>query len=127
MPTLEVDAVGTAAMRRRPVRNLMTWSHAHVPGRIHDVRYDALVDDPEGTVARMLDHLDLPFHDDCLRFFDNDAPVATPSASQERRPLYRSSIGGWRRVAPHLSAARAELLRHGIAIGEPILDEGHAP
>lgn len=93
---------------------LMSYWHMRFPDRIHDVTYEGMVEDLDATVIAMLDFAGLPFEADCLRFFENTSPVATPSATQVRRPIYRSSVGAWRGFATQLQSARDELDRHGV-------------
>ena len=63
---------------------------AHVdavqPGRVHRVIHEALVDDPETEVRRLLAFLGLPFDPACLAFYENDRAVRTASSEQVRRP-----------------------------------------
>jgi tetratricopeptide (TPR) repeat protein len=66
------------------------------PGKVHRVIYEDLVDDLEGSVRGLLDYLELPFEESCLRFFETDRPVLTPSSQQVRQPINRSGIGRWR-------------------------------
>lgn len=112
-----LDPVDTARYVARFEQLTRYWQE-RFPGRFHIVAYERLVDDLESETRAMLDHIGLPYHADCLRFFENASPVATPSASQVRQPLYRSSIGAWRRVETQLHAARAELERHGITVDD---------
>jgi hypothetical protein len=81
-------------------------------GRLHEVQYEALVADPEPSIARMLGHCDLDWEPACLAFDRNPAAVATASAVQVRQPLYTSSVGRWRRYAAQLAPA-VEVLRAG--------------
>ena len=73
-----------------------------LPGRVHRVIYEDLVDDTEGEVRRLLDHCGLPFEDACLRFHENDRPVRTASSEQVRRPIFREGLDQWRRYEAHL-------------------------
>ena len=57
-----------------------------LPGRIHRVIYETMVDDTEAEVRRLLDYCGLPFEEQCLRFFENDRPVRTASSEQVRQP-----------------------------------------
>jgi tetratricopeptide (TPR) repeat protein len=74
-----------------------------LPDRIFQVRYEDVVGDLEGETRRMLDHLRLEFEQACLRFNERTGPVRTASSEQVRRPLYRSSIGRWRRFEAYLA------------------------
>lgn len=63
------------------------------PGGILRIRYEELVSDLEDGTRQMLEFVGLPFESSCLDFHLSDAPVATPSSEQVRRPINRSSIG----------------------------------
>ena len=73
---------------------------AHVdsvlPGRVHRVIHEQLVDDTEGEIRRMLHYLGLPFDPACLRFWETERAVRTPSAEQVRRPISREGVDAWR-------------------------------
>ncbi|MEI7038254.1 sulfotransferase [Fulvimonas yonginensis] len=81
---------------------LMAHFDAVLPGRVHRVFYERMVEDTEGEVRRLLDHCGLPFEEGCLRFFENDRPVRTASSEQVRRPIYREGVEHWRHYAPWL-------------------------
>ncbi|RMD79983.1 MAG: hypothetical protein D6809_02305, partial [Gammaproteobacteria bacterium] len=74
-----------------------------------ELRYEALVERPEEQVRRLLDFLELPWDEACLRFHESRRLVRTASYDQVRRPLYRSAVGRWRRYAPYLEPLRREL------------------
>lgn len=78
------------------------WQRARsvLPLHVVEVRYEDVVTDFDGTVARMLEGLGQPWDDDVRRFFDTAAERAridTPSYEQVTRPLYREAAGRWRR------------------------------
>lgn len=81
---------------------LMDHMDAALPGRIIRIHYEDLVADPERTVRTLLDQLDLPFEDNCLRFHENTRPIRTASAEQVRRPINRDTIDQWRNYEPWL-------------------------
>ena len=80
-----------------------------LPGRIHRVFYERMVDDTEGEVRRLLDYLGLPFEAGCLRFYENDRPVRTASSEQVRRPIYKDGVDQWRHYEPWLDPLKAAL------------------
>ncbi len=55
---------------------LMAHFDEVLPGRIHRVFYERMVEDTETEVRRLLDYCGLPFEDACLRFFENAAAGA---------------------------------------------------
>lgn len=57
------------------------------------IQYERLVREPETEIRRMLDFLDLPWDDACMRFYETDRVVGTASYDQVKQPLYESSIG----------------------------------
>ncbi len=81
---------------------LMAHFDAVLPGRIHRVFYERMVEDTEGEVRRLLEHCGLPFEESCLRFFQNARPVRTASSEQVRQPIYREGVDHWRHYAPWL-------------------------
>ena len=60
-----------------------------LPGSIHRVFYERMVEDTEAEVRRLLDYCGLPFEESCLRFYENERPVQTASSEQVRQQYYR--------------------------------------
>ncbi len=71
---------------------------------ILDVCYEALVEDPEGQVRRLLEFLKLPWEPACLRFHENARLANTASFDQVRQPLYTTAIGRHLRFGDRLKA-----------------------
>ena len=86
-------------------RLLSRWDELH-PGAICHVDYENLVQSPEAELRRVLEFLALDFEPAMLEFDSNEAPVATASAVQVRRPLHQRSVGAWRRYADQLEPIR---------------------
>ena len=78
------------------------WRAVLPPARMLEVDYEALVEDLEGGARRLIAHLGLPWDDACLRFYESQRKVGTASFAQVRRPIYKGSVGRWRRFAAHL-------------------------
>jgi len=68
---------------------LMAHYDAVMPGRIHRVFYESMVDDTEAEVRSLLRFCGLPFEEGCLRFYENERAVRTASSEQVRKPIYR--------------------------------------
>ena len=96
------------------------WRAVLPPGRIIEVDYESLVEDLESSARRLVSHLGLPWDDACLRFYESQRNVVTASFAQVRRPIYKASVGRWRRYAKHLGP----LLE---ALGEPAPPSGPNP
>ncbi|MCW3837095.1 sulfotransferase [Sphingomonas canadensis] len=88
---------------------MMDVIDAALPGRVHRVRYEALVADLEGEVRRLLDYLGLAFDPACLAFHRTERAVRTPSAEQVRQPIYTDATDQWRNYAPWLGPLEAVL------------------
>lgn len=79
------------------------------PGAIHRVINDELIDNFEPEVRRLLDFLGLPFEEQCLRFYETERAVHTPSSEQVRQPINRRGIGRWRNYEPWLDPLKSAL------------------
>jgi len=88
---------------------LMAHFDAVLPGRIHRVIYESLVENTEHEVRRLLDYCGLSFDQACLRFFENERPVRTASSEQVRQPIYKSGVDHWQHYAPWLDPLRTAL------------------
>jgi len=64
---------------------LMQHFDAVLPGTVHRVIYEELVDDTEAGVRRLLDYCGLPFEESCLRFYENARSVRKEIISSDRR------------------------------------------
>ena len=80
-----------------------------LPGRIHRVIYEDMVEDTDSQVRRLLDYCELPFEEACLRFYETNRTVRTVSAEQVRRPIFRDGIDQWRNFEPWLDPLKAAL------------------
>jgi tetratricopeptide (TPR) repeat protein len=97
------------ALFYRDYLQLMRHFDTVLPGVVHRVIYDDLVDDFEREVRRLLDFLQLPFEENCLRFFETKRAIHTPSSEQVRQPINKSGLGRWRNYDPWLSEMRESL------------------
>ncbi|MCK4873503.1 MAG: sulfotransferase [Phycisphaerales bacterium] len=78
------------------------WKHV-LPIPIFDVVYEDMVEQQERTSRAMIEFLDLPWTDACLRFHESDRVVATASYDQVRKPIYKSSSGRHRHYQRQLA------------------------
>ncbi len=89
--------------------DLMAHFDAILPGRVHRVFYERVVEDTEAEIRGVLAHCGLPFEANCLRFFENERPVRTASSEQVRQPIYREGMEQWRHFEPWLDPLKAAL------------------
>jgi tetratricopeptide (TPR) repeat protein len=73
----------------------MTHYDRVLPGLVHRVIHERLLDEPEREVRGLLDYLGLAFEDSCLAFHSNTRAVRTASSEQVRRPINRDGVGQW--------------------------------
>lgn len=77
---------------------------------ILDFDYERFVSDPEPELRRLLQFLDLPWDDACLRFHEIGGTVKTASYWQIREPLNTRGSGRWRhyrrQLQPMIDAMR---------------------
>jgi tetratricopeptide (TPR) repeat protein len=75
---------------------LMDHFEQAIPGKVHRIIYEKMIEDTEAEVRRLLEYCGLSFENACLRFYENDRPIRTPSSRQVRQPIYREGIEHWR-------------------------------
>ena len=83
------------------------WRRVLPPERFIEIDYEALVDEPESIIRRIVAASGLPWNDSCLFPQRNARAVKTPSKWQARQPIYRHSVGRWRSYEPWLGPLSA--------------------
>jgi hypothetical protein len=77
-------------------QRMMDYWHEVLPGRCLTVQYEDLVMDFDQQVRRLLEYCELPWEENCVRFYATERPVRTASSEQVRQPVYSRSINFWR-------------------------------
>jgi Tfp pilus assembly protein PilF len=80
-----------------------------LPGRVHRVFYEKMVDDTETEVRALLSACGLAFEPGCLEFHKTDRAVRTASSEQVRQPIFREGTQGWQGFEPWLGPLKAAL------------------
>jgi len=93
----------------RDYLTVMDHFDAALPGRVHRVIYEDLVDNTETEIRRLLDHCRLSFEPACLRFWETARPISTHSSEQVRSPVFRAGLERWRNYAPWLGPLQTAL------------------
>ncbi|HZE43812.1 MAG TPA: sulfotransferase [Steroidobacteraceae bacterium] len=88
---------------------LMSFFDAVLPGRIHRVIYESMIEDTESEVRELLEYCGLPFESGCLRFYENERAVRTASSQQVRKPIFREGVDHWRNYEPWLDPLKKSL------------------
>jgi hypothetical protein len=84
------------------IRTLMEHWKQVLDLPILEVRYEDLIVNTELETRRLLDFLDLPFDEACLRPHESDRTTVTASFEQVRKPINTAARGRWRRYEKHL-------------------------
>ncbi len=80
-----------------------------LPGKVLRVQYEDMVADSETQIRRVLEHCKLPFEEQCLRFYETDRAVRTPSSEQVRQPIFKEGLEQWRNYETHLEPLKEAL------------------
>jgi hypothetical protein len=84
------------------------------PGIVLDVSYEELVDSQERVSKDIISHCGLDWESACLAFDRNATPVASASAAQVRKPMYRDALARWQRFETQLAPLIERLQKAGI-------------
>jgi tetratricopeptide (TPR) repeat protein len=87
----------------------MAHVDAVLPGRVHRVTYEKMVEDTEAEVRALLAYCGLDFDPACLAFYETERAVRTPSSEQVRRPIFREGTEAWKPFAPWLDPLKSAL------------------
>ena len=88
---------------------LMAHMDRVLPGKVHRIYHERMIEDTEGEVRRLLEFCGLPFEDACLRFHETERAVRTASAYQVRQPIFREGLDQWRHFEPWLDPLKVAL------------------
>jgi tetratricopeptide (TPR) repeat protein len=94
-------------------KRIMDHWHRVLPGRILEIPYEGLVEQPEYHARRMLDKMELGWDADVLEFNKLSRSVKTASVWQVRQPIYKTSRQRWRNYAAFLEPLE-------LALGESL-------
>ena len=83
-------------------QDMMAHWRQVLPGRLLDVQYEALVNDPRATLEPVLTRLGLPWDAACLAHHESVERVQTLSLWQVRQPLNTESVERWRHYENYL-------------------------
>jgi tetratricopeptide (TPR) repeat protein len=102
--------INALARHHAAYQKLMAHWRRVCPGRILDVSYQDLVNQPERVARRVLEFCGLSFEQGCVDVTRNAQQLATLSMVQAREPIDRRGVGAWRRYSGQLEPLRAQLV-----------------
>lgn len=83
---------------------------------VFDLDYEALVNDPEPHIRKLLDFCGLPFEENCLYPNEVKREIRTASVFQVRQPISAKSVGRWKVYAEQMKPFTEELARQRAII-----------
>lgn len=103
------------------------WHKVLPEGKIIEIQYEDLIEDPETHGRRLLEGCGLSWDAKSLEFYRQKGIVKTASLWQVRQPIYKTSRRRWMNyapyigelanaLAPYLQDDRALLAEHGITL-----------
>jgi tetratricopeptide (TPR) repeat protein len=102
------DLTDVGRYYRDYVELMAHWNKA-LPDFVLRVQHEDVVADLESEVRRMLEFCGLPFEDACLRYYETERNIRTPSSEQVRQPIFTESIEQWRHFEPWLEPLKSAL------------------
>jgi hypothetical protein len=87
----------------------MNFWHEQFPGEILHVQYEDVVNDLDTQVRRILEYCELLYEEGCMRYWETDRAVKTPSSEQVRQPIFRSGVENWQKFEAHLAPLKDAL------------------
>jgi len=85
------------------------WRQVLPAGVMLEIRYEEVVADIERQARQIVAYCGLEWDDACLAFYKTQRPIQTASATQVRQPIYRTSVGRWKRYQHFLQPLIKEL------------------
>ena len=102
------DMLDVAAYYNHYLDLMDFWGEVY-PGDIYEISYEALTENQEVETRKLLSHVGLAWQSETLEFHKTERAVATSSASQVRRKMYKGSSDAWRNYESLLTPMIEEL------------------
>ena len=78
-------------------KNLMNFWKEQYGDYIYHLDYEKLTENQEEETRKLIEYIDLPWENACLRPEENSRPVTTASNQQVRRKIYKGSSEEWKK------------------------------
>ncbi|KKC26894.1 tetratricopeptide repeat-containing sulfotransferase family protein [Sphingomonas sp. SRS2] len=88
---------------------MMARFDQEMPGTVHRVFYEAMVEDSEREIRALLAAARLGFEPACLAFHKTERAIRTPSSEQVRQPIFTDAVDHWQRFADRLTPLQQTL------------------
>ena len=84
------------------------WNEV-LPNKVYQVNYEDVVENQEEETRKLLDHCNLSFEEQCLKFYESKRAVKTASSEQVRQPIYKQSVHLWQLYEKYLDQLKLGL------------------
>lgn len=88
---------------------LMDHWEVALPGFVHLVQHEDVVENLEKEVRSLLDFCGLPFEQSCIDYHKTERNVRTPSSEQVRQPIFTTGLDLWRNYEESLEPLKSAL------------------
>lgn len=78
-----------------------------LPGRVHHVQYESLLENTESEIRRLIDYCGLTFDEGCLLSWETERTIQTPCSKWVRQPMFKNAVDQWTHYAQWLGPMRA--------------------
>ncbi len=95
----------------RTYAELMAHWDTVLPGKVLRIEHEAVVEDLETNVHRILEFCGLEFEAQCVEFYKTERSIRTASSEQVRQPIFKEGIDQWRNFEPWLGPLKEVLGR----------------
>ena len=85
------------------------YSFCLLIGKVHKVVYEDMVQNQEQETRKLLNYCNLPFEEQCLKFYETKRAVKTASSEQVRQPIYEKSLQLWKHYEEYLDQLKLGL------------------
>lgn len=89
------------------------WDNT-LPGFIHNLSYEKLVENPEKEIRKLLEFCGLDWDPEVLEFHKTRRQVATLSMAQVKEPINQKGIGSAKKYEKHLDELKSALKKYDL-------------
>ena len=82
--------------------NLMKFWEEKIPNFIYNLNYEKLINNPKEQIEELLNFCELNWEEDCLNYNKKTAAIKTVSATQARKPIYKTSLNSYEKYYNYL-------------------------
>ena len=82
--------------------NLMKFWEKKIPNFIYNLNYEKLINNPKEQTEKLLNFCELNWEENCLNYNKKPTAIETVSATQARKPIYKTSQNSYKKYYNYL-------------------------